>query len=183
MWADVVIEGIGLLWPFGRDKPDEPTAVQPGASTIRVELGPPGEFARRLNESDWLSEEVLAADMLRQGKPYSLFKLVTGLVLIDVIRRPSKSLPRQFVLAVTADRVVAYALSLVSEGDEYSTDAVKMKRGERGSWPRELVRVIDQTKGFASRGATLELGGIERVPISWDKGDDGAAEVVGILNR
>jgi hypothetical protein len=183
MWS-AVVEVVIDLWPFGRDKPVEPIVVEPGASTIRVELGVPGAFARRLNQSGWLAEEVLAAGMVRQGKPYSLFGLVTGLVLIDVVRpRRSKTLPRQFVLALTAERVVAFALSLVSEGDGTGdTVAVKVKRGEHGSWPRELVRLIDQTKGFGSKGATLELGGVDRFPVAWD-GDDSTDELIELLSR
>jgi hypothetical protein len=180
MWWELAID---VLWPFGRDKPVEPVVVEPGASTVRVELGVPGAFARRLNESGWLAEEVIAAGMLRQGKPYSPFGLVTGLVLIDVVRRRSKTLPRQFVVALTGERVVAFALGLVSEGDGMAdTVAVKVKRDERGSWPRELVRLIDQTKGFGSRGATLELGGVDRFPVAWD-GDDSTNELIELLGR
>jgi hypothetical protein len=182
MWS-AVVEVVIDLWPFGRDKPVEPIVVEPGASTVRVELGVPGAFARRLNESGWLAEDVIAAGMLRQGKPYSLFGLVTGLVLIDVVRRRSKTLPRQFVVALTGERVVAFALSLVSEGDGTGdTVAVKVKRGERGSWPRELVRLIDQTKGFGSKGAMLELGGVDRFPVAWD-GDDSTDELIELLSR
>ena len=183
MWVEAVIDVIGLVWPFGRSRPVEPTVVEPGASTIRVELGVPGEFTRRLNESGWLAEDVLAAGMLRQGKPYSLLGIVTGLALIDVVRRRSKTLPREFVLALTAERVVAFALALVSEGDGTGdTVAVKIKRGERGSWPRDLVRLIDQTKGFESKGATLELGGVDRFPVAWD-GNDSTDELIELLSR
>jgi hypothetical protein len=184
MWVEAVIDVIGLIWPFGRNKPVEPTVVEPGASTIRVELGVRGAFTRRLNESGWLAEEVLAAGLLRQGKPYSLFGIVTGLALMDVVRpRRSKTLPREFVLALTAERVVAFALALVSEGDGTGdTVAVKIKRGERSSWPRDLVRLIDQTKGFESQGATLELGGVDRLPVAWD-GNDSTDELIELLSR
>jgi hypothetical protein len=46
---------------------------------------------------------------------------------------------------------------------------VWIQRGERGSWPRYLVRVIDHTNGFWTKGATLELGGPQRVPVAWDR--------------
>jgi hypothetical protein len=143
----------------------------------------PGAFRRRLNESGWLAEEVLAAGALRQGKPYSLLGLVTGLALVDVIRpRRSRSLPREFVLAVTADRVVAFALKLVSVGDTTSDDivAVKIKRGEQGSWPRELVRFVDPSKGVGSRGWTLELAGVERIPVA-SHGHESVDELLELL--
>lgn len=182
MLLEAVIDLIGLLWPFGRGKPVEPVVVEPGASTIRVDLGVPRPYVRGLNASGWLAEDVLAAGVLRQGKPYSLFRLVTGLALIDVVRRRSKSLPREFVLAVTAERAVAFALGLVAGGGgEGWVDWVTIKRDERGCWPRDLVRLIDQTKGFSSRGATLELGG-ERIPVAWD-GEDSTEELIEFLSR
>src|SRR5215216_7512604 len=68
-------------------------------------LGCRGAFTRGVNESGWLADEVVAAGVLRQGKAPSLAALVTGAALVDVLRpRPSKSLPREFALAVTADR-------------------------------------------------------------------------------
>jgi hypothetical protein len=178
----VVIEAVGLLWPFGRDKPVEPSVVEPGASMLRIELGDPKAFVRGLNASGWLADEVLAAGVLRQGKPYSLFRLVTGIALIDWVRaRRAKILPREFVLAVTAERVIAFALSLVAEGGgDGWVDAVRIKRGERGSWPRDLVRVIDQTEGFCSKGATLEIGGLVRVPVARD--DDATDELIELLS-
>ena len=116
MWVEVVIEAVGLLWPFGRGKPVEPSLVKPGASTLRVELGDPRAYVQSLNASGWLADEVLAADLLRQGKPDSLFGLVTGVALIDWARaRRANTLPREFVLAVTAQRVVAFALSLAAK--------------------------------------------------------------------
>jgi hypothetical protein len=127
---------------------------------------------------------VLAAGVLRQGNPYSLFGLVTGFALIDWLRaRLAKTLPREFVLGVTAERVIAFALSAVAEGGgDGWVEAVWIKRGERGSWPRHLVRVSDHTNGFGSKGATLELGGLERVPVAWDCGD-GTEELIELPNR
>jgi hypothetical protein len=86
------------------------------------------------------------------------------------------------VLAVTAERVIAFALSAVAEGGgDGWVEAVRIKRGERGSWPRHVVRVINQTNGFGSKGATLELGG-QRVPVAWDGGDS-TDELLELLNR
>jgi hypothetical protein len=184
MWVDVVIDLIGLLWPFGRRKSVEPSVVRPGARTVRVEVGHPAAYVRGLNASGWLADEVLAAGVLRQGKPYSLFGLVTGLALLDWVRqRRAKTLPREFVLAVTAERVIAFALSVVAEGGgDGWVDAVRIKQGERGSWPRHLVRVTDQSTGFQSKGATLELAGRPGVPVAWD-GGGGTDELIELLSR
>lgn len=182
MLLEAAIDLVGLLWPFGRAKPVEPVVTEPGASTIRIDLGVTKPYVRSLNESGWLAEEVLAAGVLRQGKPYSLSRLVTGLVLIDVVRRRSKTLPREFVLAVTAERAVAFALGFVAGGGgEGWVDWVTLKRGEQGTWPRDLIRLIDETKGFSSMGATLELGG-ERIPVAWD-GEDSTNELIELLSR
>ena len=178
MW-DLVIDAAVGLWPSR----GEPIVEQRDADTIAVQFGVPGAFTRRLNESGWLADEVIAAGVLRQGNAPSLFGVVTGLVLIEMARpRRSKSLPREFVLAVTADRVVAFALSLWKEGDGATEYAVQIKRGERGSWPRELARLIDLTKGVFTRGGTLELAGVERIPITSD-GDDSTNELIELLGR
>jgi hypothetical protein len=184
MWVDVLVDVIWLLWPFGRDQPVEQSAVEPGASTLRVVLGDRAAYARALNASGWLAEEIQAAGRLRQGKPYSLFGLVTGLALLDWLRaRRAKSLPREFVLAVTAQGVFVFGVSLVAEGDgEGSVDAIRLKRPARGSWPRAAVRAIDRTEGFSSKGATLELAGVDRVAVAWDGGDS-TDEVIELLCR
>jgi len=173
MW-DLVIDVAAGLWPSR----GEPIVEQRDADTIAVQFGVPGAFTRRLNESGWLADEVIAAGVLRQGNAPSLFGVVTGLVLIEMARpRRSKSLPREFVLAATADRVVAFAMSSEGEG---TTPVIKIKRGERGSWPRELARLIDLTKGVFTRGGTLELAGVERIPITSD-GDDSTNELIELL--
>jgi hypothetical protein len=106
-------------------------SVDNNSHTLRVEFGVPGAFKRRLNEL--ARDEVIAAGVLEQGKPHSLLALVTGLALIEVARaRRCKSLPREFVLAVTADRVVTFAISPWKEGDGETVVALKIKPGERG---------------------------------------------------
>ena len=180
MWWDLVID---VIMPSGGTDSVERIVEKSDAGTISVEFRVPGAFKRRLNASGWLADEVIAAGVLRQGKAPSMFALVTGLALIDLVRpRRSKSLPREFVLAVTADRVVAFALSLWKEGDGTTETAVKIKRGERGSWPRELVRLIDVSGGGASKGGTLELAGVERIPVASD-GDDSTGELIDLLSR
>jgi hypothetical protein len=174
MW-DVVIDLAVGLWPSRGER----IAEQSDPGTIAVRFGVRGALTRSLNESGWLADEVIAAGVFRQGKAPSMLGAVTGLVLIEMARRRSRSLPREFVLAATADRVVAFGMSSVEEG---ATPLIEIKRGERGSWPRELVRLIDLTKGVFTRGATLELAGLERFPVTAD-GDDSTNELIELLSR
>ena len=153
------------------------------AGTLPVELRRPGAFKRAINDSGWLEDEVVAAGMVTQGKTQSLFRMITGLALLELLRpRRSKTLPREFVLAVTADRVVALALSPWKEGVGDTVDVVKIKNEQRGSWRRGLVRVIDPTTGRVQNGGELDLAGEEQFPFTWD-GDDSTAELVELLNR
>ena len=173
MW-DVVLDIAVSLWPGRRERIQE----NGDPRTIAVQFGAPGAFTRDLNESGWLADEVIAAGALRQGKPPSALTALTGLVLIEMARRRSRLLPRQFVLAVTTDRVVAFAMR--AEGSE-TTTTIKIKRGELGSWSREAVRAVDPTRGFFTRGGTLELAG-ERVAVTSDD-DDSTNELIDALSR
>jgi hypothetical protein len=173
MW-DVVIDVAAGLWPSR-----EAQVVEDGdPDSIVIHFGP-GAVARHLNESGWLPDQVIAAGALRQGKAPSLLTAVTGLTLIELARRRSKSLPREFVLAATAERVVAFAMS--AEGDGETWTVIKIRRGELASWPRELVRLVDLSKGLFAKDATLELAG-ERFPVSAD-GDDSTNELIELLSR
>jgi hypothetical protein len=179
MW-DVVLD---VFWPSKQSgslegvlgkktKPDE----------LRVQLSAPGALKQHLNESGWLTDEVIAADILRQGKPPTVLGLITGHALIEVARpRRAKSLPREFVLAVTADRVLAFAMSPWGEGGEGTDLVVWIQRDERGSWARETVRLIDPTTRGVSKGATLELAGQERFPVNWE-GDDDTEKLIALLS-
>ena len=70
---------------------------------------------------------------------------------------------------------------MTAEGGETSTQVIRINRGELGSWPRKLVRLIDPTKGLLAMGATLELAG-ERIPVVPD-GDDDTNELIQLLHR
>jgi hypothetical protein len=186
MWWDVAID---VLAPTRAPKSVERSVdrlmekAAPGG--LRVECTLPGELVRRLNESGWLADEVIAAGVLEQGKPPSLLAATTGVALVQLARaRRSKSLPREFVLAVTADRVVAFATSPWKEGDP-STDSVAamtIKPGERGAWPRGSVRLTDPYKRLRTQGATLQLPGEEPLAVICD-GDRGTAELVELLSE
>jgi hypothetical protein len=172
---DAAVDVATLLWP-SRDRP-APEEHDP--DRIDVQSGEPGAFTRGLNGSGWLADEVLAAGALRQGKPPSVFTAVTGLACIELARRRSKSLPREFVLAATSKHVVAFGIS--ARDSETSTPVVEVKREELGRWPRELVGLSDVKKGLFSRGATLTLEG-ERFPVTSDR-DDSTEELIALLRR
>jgi hypothetical protein len=180
MWWDLVID---VLWPSRGAACIDRIVENSDSGAIPVQFRVPGEFKRRLNESGWLADEVIAAGELRQGKPHSPLALITGLALIEVLRpRRSKHLPRTFALAVTADRVVAFAMSAWSEGDGVTDHVVKIKRGDRGCWSRESARLIDLPKGPESKSGTLELAGVGRIPVTWD-GDPSTGELIDLLGR
>jgi hypothetical protein len=109
-----------------------------------------------------------------RGRAPSLIAIVTGLALIELARpRRSKSLPRQFVLAVTGDRVAAFKAS--GGGDSESNYELRIKPGELGWWPRDLVRLADPE--------TLDLAG-ERIPVARANlnGDSSTDELIALLS-
>jgi hypothetical protein len=179
MWELV----IDLFWPSREIKSLERLDKHLTAGTLPVEWQRPGAFKRALNQSGWLDDEVVAAGMVTQGKTQSLFRMITGLALLEVMRpRRSKALPKEFVLAVTADRVIALALSPWKEGVGNSVDVVKIKNEQRGSWSRGPVRVIDASTGRVQNGGTLDLAGEEQFPFTWG-GDESTNELVELLSR
>jgi hypothetical protein len=158
---DLVLD---LIWPSGSGRLGKRIADATTGDAISVESWRREAIKQALNESGWLGDEVIAAGQLRQGKAPSMVAVVTGWALVQLLRpRRSKTLPSQFVLAVTADRVIAFKAS--GGGDSESNYETRIKPGERGSWPRELVRLIDLPEGANSKGATLELAGVERIPV------------------
>jgi hypothetical protein len=182
MWWELAIDA---LWPSKGSTSVEQIVEKRTSGTLPIQVAVPGAFTRRLNETGWLADEVIAAGMLRQGTPPSLPGLVTGMVLFQMARaRRSKSLPREFALAVTADRVVAFAMSPWKDGDAVtdSVAVVRIKPGERGSWPRGSVRLTDLHKRVGTKGATLQLAGLEPFPVTCDC-DPGSDELIELLNR
>ena len=147
--------------------------IATASATVTVASAPPGAIKQALNQSGWVDGEVIAAGQLRQGKAPSMAGMITGTALIELARpRRSKSLPRHFVLAATADRVVAFKASSLVMGEDTGPEMVKIKPGEAGSWPRASVRLVDLPDGAASKGGTLELEGSERLPV-WRPNLDG----------
>ena len=88
----------------------------------------------------WVDEPVLAAGQLRQGRR-----------LVDFLRpRRCRLLPREFVLAVTRTRVVAFAACGDAAG-------IGIKPGIRAAFPRHEVELADLSQGPASTAATMRI--------------------------
>jgi hypothetical protein len=189
MWSDVAEVAFDVLAPNpGPDLDVDRLFDKKNPDLLRVPLDEPEGFKRRLNASGWLDEEVVAGGILTQGKAQSLLSMVTGWALVEMARaRRSKSLPREFCVAVTGSRVIALAMSPWSEGDggEGSVDVVvRVKREEVGSWSRGSMRIDVDNRALKSgmRGGMLDLAGGEQFPVNWGSGSD-AEELVALLAR
>jgi hypothetical protein len=147
------------------------------------ETDSPGAIKRALNESGWIDGEVLAAGDLLQGKKASLVWMLPVVGELAALRShmaKSKSLPRQFVLAVTRDRVVAFETLASSDDLDSSLYGLWVRSEEFGSWPREAVRLVP-TLGTEPTAGTLELDGLERAPVQWSSNDPSTRELVELL--
>lgn len=121
---------------------------------------------RALNESGWLDDEVVAAGQLRQGRAPSLVAMFFGFGLWEMFFRPRrcKALPRQFVLAATRDRVLAFASKGRQDEDGGTPYEVIIQHGEAASFARDEVRVADLKEGAKNRQCNVVIGG-ERFPV------------------
>jgi hypothetical protein len=186
MWWELAAD---VLWPARGPKSVERSVerivTKNTSGTLPIQVAAPRAFTRQLNESGWLADEVIAAGMLRHGTPASPLALITGLVLLQMAREwRSSGLPREFVLAVTANQLVAFAMSPWSEGDAVTDSGavVRIKPGERGSWPRGAVRLTDLYKRAGTTGGTLQLAGTEPFPVMWE-GDPSTDELIALLTH
>ena len=96
------------------------------------------DLATALNAAGWLSDEVKAAAILRQGHSPSMLATISGVGLLGMLRgRSDQELPRTFVLAVTgSDACVFRARGVtVDETDYYVT----IWSDRIASWPRQSV--------------------------------------------
>jgi hypothetical protein len=133
-------------------------------------LDVPGRLPGALDAAGRLDEPVLAAGFLGQGHTPSLAAMVTGWALVQLVRgRRTKALPRQFVLAVTASEVVAFAASGGNGGEHGGPYRVRVG-DEAGRWPRAEVAVEDVAeRALGATDLTLVLAG-ERLPAQRGKG-------------
>jgi hypothetical protein len=186
MWWELAVD---LLSPDIGSKPLERSVERivekrtSGMLPVRVAV--PDAVAQSLNESGWLADEVIGAGLLRQGKPPSLAGLLTGAALLSLARaRPAQSLPREFALAVTAERVLAFGVSPWKEGEALSDSVavVRIKPGERGSWPRASARLADVRRRMGTTAAMLQLADIEPFPVTSD-GDPSTRSLIDLLSR
>ena len=189
MWSDVAEIAFDVLAPNpGSDLDLDRLFDKKNPEQLRVPLDEADSFKNRLNRSGWFEEEIVAGGLLTQGKAQSLLSLATGWALVELAkRRRSKSLPREFCLAVTPTRVVALALNPWSEGGggEVTTDlVVKVKPGEIASWSRSSLRIDrdNRTLKGGMRGGTLDLAGLEQFPVTWGTGSQ-TEELVALLAR
>ena len=72
MWQDVGELAVDLFMPVPGDDLDLDSIFdKKNPNLLRVPLAQPGAFKRRLNQSGWFDEEVVAAGLLTQGKAQS----------------------------------------------------------------------------------------------------------------
>jgi hypothetical protein len=117
-------------------------------------------FTSELTRAGWLGGSVEAACMVRQGHSPSLAATMVGVGVLKLFKsKGAKDLPRTFVLAVGGDRVVAFDGGGHSRGEGASeTYHVNIDSEERGSWPRDQVRMTSAKKGI-NANAILHLPG------------------------
>jgi len=127
-----------------------------------------------------LGEEVIAVGSLSQGKPPSMLSMITGTALVGLLKpRASKALPKRFLLAVTADRVVALRGTEISDEDGNSTGAAI--RGEIASWPRGEVSAVPASTE-ESKGGTLQIPGASIPVFDRSLGDPRERELFAALS-
>jgi hypothetical protein len=127
---------------------------------LKFRASAPDAFTSALTQAGWLGGPVEAACMVRQGHSPSLATTIVGVGVLKLFKpKGAKDLPRTFVLAVGGDRVVAFDGGGHSRGEGASeTYHVKVDSEERGSWPRDQVRMASAKKGI-NANAILHLSG------------------------
>jgi hypothetical protein len=140
---------------------DPPSGTRDSAG-MTTATARPSSIGGHINAMGWLDEPVIAAGQLRQGKAPSILGMLFGTALFEILRpRRSKLLPRHFVLAVTATRVVAFKAWSGGDGSEY---ALGIRPGVRATFARDEVELTDLSDGSESRGAIMRIRG-ERFPV------------------
>ena len=151
----------------------------------------PEAMKEAIAESGWIDTEAVgelaAVGHLRQGKAPTAAGMATGFAVWEVLRpRRSKLLPRHFVLAVTAERVVAWKATGGSpEGS--SQYELKILSGEQAAFTRGSVSVTDLAEGAKSKGATMTIDGksfpVSRPNLTGDPNTDECLAVLGGLSQ
>jgi hypothetical protein len=145
-------------------------------SGVKMRTGVPGSFKGAINDAGWLEDHVIAAGHLRQGKAGFLgpFRWL--------MPAPSKKLPRHFMLALTANEVVAFRVTEVAGNAGSAYTRLKIREGVRFRYPRELVSLTDLPDGAASAGGTITIQG-ESFPVMRPNqyGDPNTDELIAVL--
>jgi len=129
------------------------------AGVVTVLTSTPGAIKFALVDSGRAPDPVLAAGELRQGAATSTAGAITGLMR----PRPSKLLPRHFVIAATPDEVLFFrATGGATEGG--GAYALRIAKDVVARFPREEVRITDLSDGDQSKGGTLHVGA-EAIPV------------------
>ena len=144
-----------------------------------------GALKDALNDSGWIDGEVVAAGQLRQGKAPSMAAMVTGAALWEVLRpRRSKLLPRHFVMALTADRAIAFkAVGGSPESGNAGDYTIRIKSGEEASFARSEVSLSDLPEGAESKGGIMSVRGAS-FPVGRPNlnGDPNTDELIALLS-
>ena len=181
MLAELMLDFLPGPWRKSKDRGAELLGKMLSDRLYIPETDSPGAIKKAMNESGWVDGQVIAAGDLRQGKEPSLVSMMTGTAIVEVIRpRRSKSLPRHFVLALTGERIVAFK-TLGTGDDEAGVYELWIRPDEFASWPREAVRLLDIKRGRMSTAATLELNGLERMPVLAANDDPSSVELLELL--
>ncbi|HEX8648693.1 MAG TPA: hypothetical protein VF715_17490 [Thermoleophilaceae bacterium] len=152
---------------------------------VKVKTGAYGSFKEAINEAGWLKDEVVAAGHLRHGRAARMsVGRPSGLEQVQLLLpRRSKKLPRHFVLAVTADEVVAFRATEVG-GDSNATiyTRLKIREGVYARYPRRSVSMSDLPEGPESRGGTITIEG-DSFPVMRPNpyGDPNTNELIAVL--
>ena len=129
------------------------------AGVVTVFSETPGATKFALVDSGRAPDPVLAAGELRQGTAGSAAGAIAGLVR----PRPSKSLPRHFVIAATPEEVLFFrATGGATEGG--GAYALRIGKDVIARFPRSQVRIDDLDDGDQSKGGTLHIGA-EAIPV------------------
>ena len=181
MLAELMLDFLPGPWRKSEDRGAELLGKMLSDRLHIPETDSPGAIKKAMNESGWVDGQVIAAGDLRQGKEPSLVSMMTGTALVEVMRpRRSASLPRHFVLALTGERIVAFK-TLGTGDDEAGVYELWIRPDEFASWPREAVRLLDIKRGPMSTAATLELNGLERMPVLAANDDPSSVELLELL--
>ena len=149
---------------------------------VKLKTSTPGSFRDALNESGWLEDEVLVAGHLRQGKASRRPRGAWEQVQLLLPAR-TKKLPRHFVLAVTADEVIAFrATEVGQESNAAIYQRLKIREGVRFRYPRSSVSLAGLTEGAKSRGGIMTIDG-ESFPVMRPNpyGDPNTDELIAVL--